>query len=888
MAVVGTKLRVPLSRRGLVVRDRLTERLRAGEAAMPRLVLVAAPAGFGKTTLLTQWLTDNDARVAWLSLDAADADVRRFLTHLVAATQFASPDVGAGAMALLTGEGAFLAQDVLVELVNDLDVLPGRTVIALDDYHVVDDPDVHEAVGFLLDNLPPQVTLTMTTRADPPLALSRLRARGELVEVRAADLRFTAAEAAAFLNDVMGLGLEERHVAAVEQRTEGWATGLQLAALSATASADPDAFIEAFAGSNRFVLDYLVDEVLAGQPDDVRSFLLDTSVLDDLCGPLCDAVTGGTDGQRQLEELERANLFVVPLDDRRQWWRYHHLFAEALQARLAAEHPERAGRLHRAAADWYADQDRLDDAVRHALAGDDVEQAADLVELAVPGMRRRRQDRTMREWLQALPEDVVRHRPLLATHLAWSRLSEGDLDGLDRWLDAAEEALGWAPPRPPTTGTVEARAGREHDLATLPAMIEVYRATSAQGRGDVAGTTAHATKARDLAGPEDHFVLGASSGYLGLAAWAAGDLPAAFETFSAAVRHIEAAGNVADGLGMTVVLASIALGRGRPEEARRLHERALAAAEAAPGPPLSTTGDLHVGLADVLVEQGRLAEAEAHLQAAADLGERASLLENRHRPYVARAALLRARGDLDGAVAMLDEAQALLLPGYFPEVRPIPALRARVRVSQGDLSDARAWASDHGVHLGAGSHLDEAEQLTLARLVVAEGGDLDEVIALTRRIATEAGAAGRGGSVADALVVRALAHHAAGDADAAVATVREALALAVPPGFRRLFLDEGTAMVELLHACGDGLAATVLTAGQDDAPGAMPARIEGLSERELEVLRLLATELTGPEIAQRLFVSLNTLRTHTRHIFTKLDVNTRRAAVRRAAERDLL
>lgn len=854
---------------------------------MPRLVLVAAPAGFGKTTLLTQWLSGRGARVAWLSLDAGDADLRRFLSHLVAAVRVSSPEAGVDAVALLGSEHAVRAEDVLVCLLDDLDTLPGPTVIALDDYHVVDAPEVHQALAFLLDNLPPQVTLAMTTRADPPLPLSRLRARGELLEVRAADLRFSPEEAAAFLNEVMGLGLEPRHVAALEQRTEGWATGLQLAALSAARAGDPDGFVDAFAGSHRFVLDYLVEEVLEGQPEDVRSFLLDTSVLDELTGPLCDAVTGGTDAQQRLESLERANLFVVALDDERRWWRYHHLFAEALRARLVAEDPERVAQLHRAAAEWYAEHDRLRDAVPHALVGDDVEQAADLVELALPDLRRRREDRTMRQWLRALPEDVVRRRPLLATHLAWTRLTEGDLEGIGRWLDAAEAALAVDADSAPR-GTAEAQRARRQELASLPAMIEVYRATVSQARGDVTGTVAHAGRARDLARPEDHFPLGAASGFLGLAAWAAGDLATAADTFGEARRHIQAAGNVADGLGMTVVLASIALARSGPDEARRLYERALETAEAVPGPPLSTTGDLHVGLAEVLVEQGALAAAEEHLRAAAALGERASLLENRHRAHVARAALLRARGDLDGAVAMLDEAETHFLPGYFPDVRPIPALRARVRIAQGRLAEARDWATGRGVELGKGDYLEEFDQLTLARLRVAERAGLDEVVALSERVVAAGKEGGRVGSVVDALVVRTLAHHARGDHAAALEALREALALAVPRGYRRLLLDEGAPMVELLRVADDELAASLLASDTQDAPHARGAASEGLSERELEVLRLLATELTGPEIAQRLYVSLNTLRTHTKHIFTKLDVNTRRAAVRRAAERDLL
>jgi LuxR family maltose regulon positive regulatory protein len=884
MPVLGSKLHVPLPRRQLVARARLTDLFDGGPGTVPRLVLVAAPAGFGKTTLLTQWLAATDARVAWLSLDARDADLRRFLTHLVAAVRAGSPEVGAEAVALLEGDSSPRAEDVLAALVDDLDALPVPTVLALDDYHVVDAAEVHEAVTFLLDNLPPRVTLAMTTRADPPLPVARLRARGELLEVRADDLRFTEAEAAAFLNDVMGLGLEAAHVAALEQRTEGWATGLQLAALSAARAGDRDGFVEAFAGSHRFVLDYLVEEVVVGQPEDVRSFLLDTSVLDDLSGPLCDAVTGRTDGQQQLEALERANLFVVPLDDERQWWRYHHLFAEALRARLAAEDPERVALLHQRAAGWYAEADRLPDAVRHALAGGDDEQAADLVELGVPGMRLRREDRAMREWLRALPEDVVRRRPLLATHLAWARLSEGDLDGLDRWLDAAEAVLGSQSSPPSTAASPAARAARDQDLAGLPAMIQLYRTTSAQARGDVAEAVTRASRARDLAGPDDHFTRGASLGFLGLAAWGAGDLPAAADTFGEAVGHIRAAGNVADGLGMTVVLASIARDRGRPDEARRLHERALEAATALP--PLSTTGDLHVGLADVLVEHGLLAEAEGHLQAAADLGERGSLIENRHRPALARAALLRARGDLDGAVAALDEAEALLLPGYFPEVQPIPAARARIRIVQGNPAHARDWASTHGVDLDGDDFLGEYDRLTLARLMVAERADLERVVALAERVATSAEAAGRGGSVLDAHVVRALAHDAAGDRDAALVALYGALALGVPHGYRRLFLDEGAPMVELLRASTDDLAAVVLAAAEVEVAPAV--RAEGLSERELEVLRLLATELTGPEIAQRLYVSLNTLRTHTKHIFTKLDVNTRRAAVRRAAEQGLV
>lgn len=878
-AKLSTKLHIPAPRRELVPRPRLTDRLPLGADPMPRLVLVSAPAGFGKTTLLSQWLTrwrtvqdTGTRRVAWLSLDAGDSDPRTFLAAVIAAIQSTAPGVGVDAAAVLQTDGVAAVSGCLVSLINDLDSLDGAIVLALDDYHVIEAEEVHEAMTFLLDHLPASASVAITTRADPPLPVTRLRTRGELLELRAGDLRFTQPEAAVFLNQVMGLDLAPDHVDALETRTEGWAAGLQLAALSLRDRDDAGTFIGEFTGSHRFVLDYLVEEVLNGQSEQVRGFLLDTAILGQLTGPLCDALTGREDGRELLQALERGNLFIVPLDDQRQWYRYHHLFADALRSRLAAGEPDRLPSLHTAAARWYADQGRPADAIAHAVAGHDYVHAADLIEQALPEARRQRQDRTIRRWLRGLPDDVVRGSPILNVMVAWSRLGDGDVDDADARLREAEETLAGMPP--------EERTATE-ELRQLPMTIAMYRAAVAQARGDIASTAEQARRLLDLAGPADHFPRGAGFGFLGLALWSGGELDAAAETFTRAVRSLGAAGMLADELGGTVALAGMSLARGRPAEAGRLHERALAAARERPDLALPVTADLHVGLAVALCESGDLQAAAEHLQAAKDLGEAGSLPENRYRWYVAMAGLRQAHGDLDAAAELLEQAQAHYLPGFFPDVRPIPAIRARVDVARSRLDLARDWAREHDVE-GEGDvdYLAECNHLTLVRLLIAERR-LDRAFALLDRLLGAAEGTGREGSVVEILMLRALAHAAAGDLDEAMDPLARSLKAAVPAGYARLFLDEGPPMETLLREAEQRKLAPL---PHHRAADTSPATYEGLSERELEVLRLLATELTGPEIARRLFVSVNTLRTHTKHIFTKLGVTTRAAAVRRAAE----
>lgn len=930
--MLATKLFVPTRRERVVGRSRLIEQLDRSLADDHRLTLVAAPAGFGKTTMLGGWLDSlarrrRDVGAAWLSLDSGDNDLSRLLRHLAAALQRCGLDVD---VAAAETQAPLDGADAVAALVNAVvragEQAPERHwLVVLDDYHVIEAHAVHEALELLLDHLPRQLHLVVSTRADPPLPVARSRTRGQLVELRAADLRFTPEEAGEFLEHVMGLDLTVADVAALEERTEGWVAGLQLAALSLRDTRTRDeavGFIEAFTGSNRFVLDYLVDEVLARLPAETQEFLLRTSVLDRVTGALCDAVTGASGGAQVLERLERDNLFVVALDAERSWYRYHHLFADVLHARLIGRHPDDVAALHARAAEWYADQGLVADAVRHALAAGDHARAAHLIERALPEMRRIRHDATLLAWIRALPDDVVRRSPVLGITACWSMMLAGDLAAMAGWLDDAEAALAAGA----EDEALAATWADTEDLRTAPASVQVYRAALAQAHGDVDGTVRHARQALDLAGPEDHFVRGAAGGFVGLAAWAAGDVAEALSTFAEAVRSLHAAGNLVDELDATVVLADMWMTGGRPDRARRTYEQALESATGHGEPYPRATADLHVGLAELDRERNDLAAAQAHLDVAKVLGERGSITENRHRWFVASAQVRAATGDHAAALALLDRAEALYRPGFYPDVRPLAAMRARVHIAAGDLPAAGRWAREHEVDLGdEATFLHEYEHLTLVRLRLARhhragtardgdvGGaaDLAEVTGALQRLHADAEPT-RAGALLEIGMLGALTLHVTGERDAALAELDRTLSRAPEPdGYVRLFLDEGAPMLALLHDAagstddsGTGVAprharrlleAARTAAGPatlDSSPhvgaGEGERLVDPLSDRELEVLRLLESDLTGPEIARQLYVSLNTLRTHTKRIFTKLDVRTRAAAVRRGRRLGLL
>ena len=776
---LATKLFIPPAQPKVVLRPRLIGRLREG--LHRRLTLISAPAGFGKTTLLGEWLGGFERPAAWLSLDEGDKDPTRFLAYLVAALQTVTPDIGEGVLGALQSPQPPPTEAILTALLNEISAIPDDFVLVLDDYHVIDAGAVDDALAFLLDHLPPRMHLVIATREDPHLPLARLRARGQLAELRAADLRFTPSEAAEFLEGAMGLDLSTEDIAALETRTEGWIAGLQLAAISMRGREDATSFIKSFAGSHHFVLDYLVEEVLGQQSESVQAFLLRTSILERLCGPLCDAVLidPSTSGQDTLEYLEHSNLFLVPLDDDRHWYRYHHLFAELLRQRLHQNGEEGVAELHVRASRWYEDNGLETEAIHHALIAEDFERAAGLVEMAWPAMDGRFQAAAWLGWVKSLPDELIRARPVLSVGYAWALLGGGELEAgearlldAEGWLETSADSGGR--PEDPSSGMVVVD---EEQFQFLPASIASARAYLALAFGDVPGTAEYARRALDLLPRGDHTRRGQAAALLGLAYWTSGDLEAAHQALADAMANFRMAGDLHFAISGTYGLADIRIDQGRLRDAVRTYENALQLAEEQGEPALRGTAELYLGLSGLYLERGDLEAARQHLLKSEELGEHAALPNWPNRRCVATARMAEAQGEFDDALDLLNEAERLYYRSPVPDVRPVTALRTRVWVRQGRLTEALGWAREWGLSPHDDlSYLREFEHIVLARVLIAEfktervEHSILEARGLLERLLSAAEEGGRMGRAIEILVLQALAHQAQGDVSAALQT----------------------------------------------------------------------------------------------------------------------
>jgi LuxR family maltose regulon positive regulatory protein len=897
---LATKLYIPPPRPKVVLRPRLIERLNEGLPAGRKLTLISAPAGFGKTTLVSEWVAGCGRPVAWLSLDDGDNDPIRFLTYLIAALQklaLRSPrrgsgaegiaaNIGAGVLRVLQAPQPPLIESILTVLLNEITALPDNFVLVLDDYHVIDSKPVDHALTFLLEHLPPEMHLVIATREDPDLPLARLRAHGQLTEIRVTDLRFTHSEAADFLNQVMGLTLSAEDVAALETRTEGWIAGLQLAAISMQGHQDTASFIQSFTGSHQFVMDYLVEEVLQQQSESVQTFLLRTSILDRLCGPLCDAVLldPSTSGRETLEYLERANLFIVPLDNERRWYRYHHLFADLLRQRLQQSIASSNGdaengvnELHIRASQWYEDHDLDIEAFQHAAAANDIERAERLIDGKGIPLHFSGGVTPILEWLESLPTAVLNAKPSLWWRHAALLLINGQTIGVGEKLQAAEAALSAV-----LQGTEPDDKNRN-----LIGQIATARATLALTRYDIEAMLAQSRRALEYLSPGDLFDRAAANWVLGYARLLQGERAAARQALTEAISLSQATGAM-----FTMILATIGLGNVQEADnqlyqAAETYRRVL---QWAGDQPQQIIHEAHLGLARMLYEWNDLDAAEQHAQQGLVLARQYEQIIDRFilcEVFLARLKL--ARGDIAGAAAILATAdQSARQHNFVHRIPEVAAAQVLTLLRQGNLTVAGHLAQIHKL------------PLSQARVHLAQG-DPSAALVVLEPWRQQVEAKGWKDEQLKVMILQAVILHAHGETDKAVQVLGDSLVLAEPGGFIRIFVDEGLPMAQLLsEAAAQGImldytskllaafeAEKQKTEDKSPFPHAQ-ALIEPLSPRELEVLQLIARGLSNDEIGKRLFLALDTVKGHNRRIFDKLQVQRRTEAVARAHELGLL
>jgi LuxR family maltose regulon positive regulatory protein len=923
--LLTTKLYIPPVRPEWVSRPRLIERLSAGLDR--KLTLISAPAGFGKTTLLSEWLRELGAirrpgdmeaalalplRAAWLSLDHSDNEPGRFWAYVIAALQKLWPGIGEPTRTALQSRQQPPIEELLAALINEIAKVEAPFVFVLDDYHVIEAQPIHKALTFLLAHLPPLTVssrranargpngmhLVIATRADPPMPLSRLRGRGQLNELRTADLRFTLDETAAFLNQVMGLDLTADAVAALEERTEGWIVGLQMAAHSLKGRDRQRAasFVAAFAGSHRYVLDYLSDEVVLQQPENVRTFLLRTAILERLTGSLCDTVSGQEDSQRMLERLDAANLFILPLDDERRWYRYHRLFADLLRKWLRRTQPELVPELHRKASEWFERAGWINDAVSHAMASGDVERVARLVTGNALAIMGHGELTTLATWLEALPQELMRSEPWLSISLAWVLAYAGQLAMVEEQLQEVEIAL--------------ARVG-------APSEAQHIRGHSAAIRAYLAGLRGNMSRAAELCRealehlPEQDLARGFATSLLGSVLRWSGDLDAAAQVSGQAIAMRQANGHHRVAADAFCDLAALQLTQGQLHEAATTCREALQSADESlsrGGGHESLAGFAHSRMSAVLLEWNDVDAAVQFAKEGIDLAQQWGWADALLFGYGYLESALQAVGDDEGALEAIKKAKQIAdsLSPWLGTL--VAAWEAQHWLARGNLTAASRWAEDSGLSVDDPFRYEDwPVYRVLARVLIAQGREhengslIDNALELLARLLHMAETAGAVGRVIVVRVAQAMALEAQGNRDHALHMLEEALSLAEPQGYVRTFIDWGVPMGLLLRqAASRGIAVDyagkLLGALEKEAKDAarMTVRapssvlLEPLSERELQVLRLLATHLSSTEIAEQLFLSANTIRSHIKSIYSKLDVHSRQDAIVRAEELGLV
>lgn len=911
--LLRTKLSIPLPRPSLVARPRLFQRLNAGLAG--KLIILSAPAGFGKTTLIADWIHSACSktphpRFSWLTLDEGDNDPVRFIAYLTAALTGSHADPDPLAPPISPPDPSTPITVAITLLINEMAAFPAEHVLALDDYHLIEAPPVHEALDFLLNHLPPQMHIVITTRIDPPLSIARLRGRAQVMELRQDDLRLTLDETAAFLNQVMGLDLAAVDVAALASRTEGWVAGLQMAAVSMQGREDLPAFIRAFTGSNRYILDYLVEEVFQHQTEQVKTFLLQTAVLDRLNASLCQFLISGTSldpsqhsqtatqvqqSQAFLEYLEQANLFIIPLDEERGWYRYHRLFADLLRKRLQQLQPDRVQLLHGRAGAWFEQNNFVDDAIHHAFCAKDLQRAADLIEQHAEVALKRSESVTFMNRVEALPNELVRARPSLSVFHAWAMILHGR--PADRIESRLQDALSHDQKKTPTA---------------LPGNIAAIRSRISILQGQMARANEYAHLALELLPQENAFFRGIALWDLGMASLVGGDIAAGSRFLEDAARTSREAGNILVAVTTLCRLAGLQMLQGRLHQARDIYQQALRLATSDRG-LLPVASEALFGLGELAREWNDLQAAKRYLDDGIQLSkqywEMSALVG-----FLSLARIKQAQGDENGAQGLLWQAREVVAEFSATEAddRTVALAQAQIWIRQRNFAAVERWAAELGLDSNTAlsefleptstegsfspeQHLHKYELVVLARLLFAQKRFAPALQVLDPLLSLAEGR-GRTKATLEILVLQALIYQAQGFVPRATAVLEQAVKLAQPAGYVRVFLDEGPSLEPLLRRVASRdvaptyareLLAAFTAPHEELYPSAQPL-VGPLSERELEVLHLLATNATGPEIANNLVIAISTFRSHTKSIYGKLDVNRRSDAVTRARQLGLI
>jgi len=864
--ILTTKFYIPPPRPKAVQRKRLLQRLTEG--VHRKLTLIAAPAGFGKTTLISEWVANCGYPVAWVSLDDKDSDPIRFLSYVIAALQTINSSIGADLETSLQSPQPPPINVMLTTVLNDIATISDKFLLVLDDYHALDNQAIDDAVGFLIDYLPPHMHLVLVTREDPQLPLSRLRARGQLMEFRAADLRFNADEAVEFLNTAMGLDLSLEHINALETRTEGWIAGLQLAALSVQGKSDVHEFITAFTGDNRYIVDYLVDEVLSHQPEAVREFLLQTSVLDRLSGDLCDAVTQQCDSAVLLENLERNNLFVIPLDDKRIWFRYHHLFVDVLRAHLKIENPDIIPTLHQQASGWYEKNGFEIEAFQHAAAGNDIDRAESIIVGSRIPIYFRGAVRPVLNWLTSLSPSIMNDRPSLWVMYGWTLMIAHQNAEVESKLQSAAIVL---------AGNVQDENSRD-----LVGSIAALRAMLAANIYDTDKIIQQSHQALEYLHTDNMYIRAVVLRSLAIAYQFRGERDLARKTYQEAIIMSEASNNLFVNILCTTGLGMI-----------QLSDNELYNAEASYQHVLNLVGDSNqpitcaafFGLAQINYQWDKLDKAREYGEHSVHLSKQIDVIDSSVSGEIFLGKLQLAQGNIDEASSIFSRAEQQIYQNNF--VKQIPAIisaRVRLQLHLGNITEAERLLETHDL------------PLSKARVCLAQD-DAPAALSILASYRQHIEAQNLQDERLNIMVLQSLAYHQNGDLSQAIETITAVLQITAPEGFIRLFLDEGLPMLKLLNdtrpygivpAYVDTLIAAFESETIDDQNLGSQPLIEPLSDRELEVLQLVADGLSNREIGARLYLALSTVKGHNRNIYGKLGVKRRTEAVARARELGLI